>query len=183
MKKFDFSELKNNNSYILCVCEGKAEKAVVELLLKNGRLIFERKDLIEKELSKVGRRASDVEQYLNLEFDKKVVVLRVLDSRKESFKLNKIYVERGIQVVNIYTRPEIEILLILAEKMEKEYEKVKSDQKASDFCKQKFKKEKIKSEEYWKKRFENEMDCLIDAINRYAKMHPKENTLKDILMV
>lgn len=76
--------------YVLCICEGKAERAIIDLLLDNDKLIFKRESLIEKDLSKVGRKATDVEKFLNLDFDKEVVILRVLDSRKENFRLNNL---------------------------------------------------------------------------------------------
>ena len=34
--------------YIACICEGGAERAILDLLLDNYKLIFEREDLIEE---------------------------------------------------------------------------------------------------------------------------------------
>lgn len=36
--------------YIACICEGGAERAILDLLLDNHKLIFEREDLIEEEV-------------------------------------------------------------------------------------------------------------------------------------
>lgn len=36
--------------YTACICEGGAERAILDLLLDNHRLIFEREDLIENEI-------------------------------------------------------------------------------------------------------------------------------------
>lgn len=36
--------------YIACICEGGAERAILDLLLDNHKLIFERKELIEEEV-------------------------------------------------------------------------------------------------------------------------------------
>lgn len=177
----DFNIRQLENCYILCICEGKAERAIIDLLLDNDKLIFKRDGLIEKDLSRVGRKAADAEKFLNLDFDKEVVILRILDSRKENFKLNKLYIEKGIQVINVYTRPEIEMLLIIAENREKDFEKVKNKQKPSDFCKVILKGKKTKSYEYWYQKFENDISLLIKSINRYSKRYSKENDLKLIL--
>ncbi len=37
-------------NYIACICEGSAEKAILDLLLDNNKLIFERSDILEEEV-------------------------------------------------------------------------------------------------------------------------------------
>lgn len=39
--------------YIACICEGGAERAILDLLLDYDKLIFSRKDLIEEEILKL----------------------------------------------------------------------------------------------------------------------------------
>lgn len=36
--------------YIACICEGGAERAILDLLLDSDKLIFQRKDLIEEDV-------------------------------------------------------------------------------------------------------------------------------------
>lgn len=36
--------------YLACICEGGAEHAILDLLLDNHSLVFEREDLIEEEV-------------------------------------------------------------------------------------------------------------------------------------
>lgn len=36
--------------YIACICEGGAERAIMDLLLDSRKLIFDRTDLIEEEV-------------------------------------------------------------------------------------------------------------------------------------
>ena len=41
--------------YLACICEGGAEHAILDLLLDNHSLVFEREDLIEEEVLKCRR--------------------------------------------------------------------------------------------------------------------------------
>ena len=92
--------------YTACICEGGAERAIVDLLLDKKKLIFERKDLIEEEVLKP-RSAKEFEtRYLRKGFSEKITVYRILDSRGEEFKLSKAY-EHKVDVVNVITAPEI----------------------------------------------------------------------------
>ena len=97
--------------YTACICEGAAERAIIDLLLDKEKLIFERKDLIEEEVLKP-RSAKEFEtRYLRKGFSEKVTVYRILDSRREEFKLSKAYAHK-VDVVNVITAPEIEMLII-----------------------------------------------------------------------
>ncbi len=49
------------------------------------------------------------ERYLRKGFDEQISVIRILDSRREEFRLSKAY-EQKIDVVNVITAPEIEML-------------------------------------------------------------------------
>ena len=40
--------------YVACICEGAAEKAIMEILLDADKLIFKRDDLLEGELTENG---------------------------------------------------------------------------------------------------------------------------------
>ena len=46
---------------VACICEGGAERAILDLLLDKHKLIFEREDLIDEEVLKV-RNASILEE-------------------------------------------------------------------------------------------------------------------------
>ena len=51
------------------------------------------------------------EKYLRKGFLEKISVIRILDSRRENFKLSKAY-EQKVDVINVITAPEIEMLII-----------------------------------------------------------------------
>lgn len=77
--------------YVACICEGGAERAILDLLMDNHKLIFEREDLIEEEVLRC-RSAKDFERkYLKKGFSEKITIYRILDSRNENFKLSKAY--------------------------------------------------------------------------------------------
>lgn len=97
--------------YVACICEGSAEKAIINLLLDSDLCIFKKDNLIEQELLSCRSAKAFEERYLRKTFDDKITVIRVLDSRKEIFKLSKAYKEK-IDVINIITAPEIEVLII-----------------------------------------------------------------------
>ena len=77
--------------YIACICEGGAERAILDLLLDNHQLKFEREDLIEEEVLRC-RSAKEFEnKYLRKSYEEKITIYRVLDSRSEKFNLSKAY--------------------------------------------------------------------------------------------
>ena len=51
-RKFEISLDLNSNSIVACIVEGKAETAVIELLLKNDLLLFKEDNLLSGELIK-----------------------------------------------------------------------------------------------------------------------------------
>ena len=103
------------SKYIACICEGAAEQAVIELLLDSNKLIFRYDDMLENEVIRCRSAQKFEERYLRKGFTEKITILRILDSHRENFNLSRAY--RGkIDVINIVTAPEIEMLMIYAEK-------------------------------------------------------------------
>lgn len=100
--------------YIACICEGGAERAILDLLLDAHKLIFEREDLIEEEVLRCRSGREFEKRYLRKEFTDKITIYRVLDSRSERFNLSKVY-ELKVDVKNVITAPEIEKLIICNE--------------------------------------------------------------------
>lgn len=166
--------------YVACICEGSAENAIIELLLDADRLIFRREDLLEGELIRCRSAKNFEEQYLRKGFTEKITIVRIIDSRKESFNLSKPY-KHKIGVVNVITAPEIEMLAIFKENKYLDFKK--SGKKPSDFCKTNLKISKVKNYDYVKNYF-SDVDTLIAAIREYKRVSsvPKgEYTLYDLL--
>ena len=168
------------DGYIACICEGSAEQAIMELLLDDDKLIFSSEQLLEEEIIR-HRSAKEFEKrYLRKGFNEKIIVLRILDSRKENFKLSKAYVDK-VGVIDIITAPEIEMLIIFNEDKYNDFKK--SKMKPSEFCKTKLKFSKVKNYDFVKDYF-SDTDKLLKSIRKYRKdsnIKKGEYSLSDLL--
>lgn len=169
---------------VACICEGGAERTIIEILLNNNLLQFTSDQLLDGEiLGKRDRSAKNFEKnHLRKEFDEKITVIRILDSIGEKFELSKLYANK-IKVVNYITAPEIEMLIIISENKYKEYQKVKSKMRPSDFCKNILGINEVKSPRFIKTYFKN-ADVLINALKQYKStrvMQSDEHCLADLL--
>ena len=165
--------------YVACICEGAAEQTIMELLLDNNKLIFTYDDLLEGEPLRCRSAKAFEEQYLRKGFTDKITVLRVLDSRRENFKLSKAYAHK-IDVVNIITAPEIEMLVIFSEGKYNEYKK--SGKKPSIYCKEELRFADVKSAKFLKDYFKD-ITRLVSAIIEYkrvSKVRADEYALADL---
>ena len=81
-------------SYVACIAEGGAETAILELLLDHHLLIFERDTLIDEKILSCRSASAFENRYLRMGFEGKITVFRVLDSRRENFKLSKAYLHK-----------------------------------------------------------------------------------------
>lgn len=170
----------NLNGYIVVICEGSAEQAIMELLLNSDKLIFGHDRLFTGEIIKVRKAKKFEERYLKKGFQEKITILRILDSRKEQFKLSPLYADK-IEVINIITAPEIEMLVIINEDGYEQFKK--SKKKASDFCKSELKLPNVKSYNFVLDYF-SDTDKLIHSIKEYrrvSKIRNKEYMLYDLL--
>ena len=168
------------SKYVACICEGAAEQTIIELLLDNDKLIFTYDDLLEGELLRCRSAKSFEEQHLRKGFTDKITVLRVLDSRRENFKLSKAYAHK-IDAVNVITAPEIEMLIIFSEGKYNEYKK--SGKKPSIYCKEDLKFGDVKSAKFLKEYFKD-ITRLVYAITEYkrvSKARADEFALADLI--
>jgi hypothetical protein len=65
------------SKYIACICEGTAEQVIINILLDNNKLIFDRKDLLEEDVLRSRSGQKFEQQYLRKGFDDKITVLRI----------------------------------------------------------------------------------------------------------
>lgn len=168
------------SKYVACICEGAAEKTIIELLLDNDKLIFTYDDLLEGEPLRCRGAQALEKQHLRKGFTDKITVLRILDSRRENFKLSKAYAHK-IDVVNVITAPEIEMLVIFSEGKYNAYKK--TGKKPSIYCKEDLKLGDVKSAKFLKEYFKD-IKRLVDAVNEYkrvSKVRADEYTLADLI--
>lgn len=180
--------------YILCSCEGTAEEQIMKLLLEHGKLCFGRDDLVEEKFVRVRKGKDLASQFLNRDYGNRgIVILRILDRYNEKLVLPKEYVTKNIPIFDIITKPEIEILHIIAENASGEYSsarKHKKDLKPSEFCQGYFAKKlppkikSVKSEKFIEYMYGTNIDKLISAIKAYHHQVVSEDfyTLNDLLL-
>lgn len=158
------------NGYIACICEGSFEEAVIELLLDKNKLIFSYEDLLEEKIIRERSAKKFEQRYLRKGFNNKITILRILDSKKERFKLSKAY-ENKVDVINIITAPEIEMLIICNENHFSKFKN--SKMKPSEYCKIKLNYKNVKNEDFVKNYFSN-IDSLIHSIKEYKRVGPND---------
>ena len=150
--------------YKACICEGSAEEAVIDILIENDLLIFKREELLEERVIRCRNAKRFEERYLRKGFDEKI----------------KAY-EKKIDVTNIITAPEIEMLIIHAEGAYNQFKR--SGKKPSEFCKSSLRMHDVKSYDFVKKYF-SDPKTLVKAIREYrrtANIHNGEYSLSDLL--
>ena len=167
--------------YTACICEGGAETAILDLLLDQNKLIFSRNDLLEGEILKT-RKGKDFEtRYLKKDFSGKITVYRILDSRRENFKISKAY-QNKVDVINVITAPEIEMLIICNEGKYKDFKKRKK-MSPSEYCKSILEMKNVKSVSFVKSYFA-EISVLENSLYEYKRVsnvRKNEKTIWDLL--
>ncbi|MCL2150753.1 MAG: hypothetical protein FWH50_00805 [Coriobacteriia bacterium] len=135
------------SSWVLFSCEGAAEEVIVRKLSTAGYLICPEPSIIG--ITKK-RGARDIERsFLDIDYDRELLIVRIHDSSSEAFKLGKLY-EPRFKVYDVLTHREIEMLAIINEGRLADYEKVKSTMKPSAYCKEVLHMKKVKQTEFLK---------------------------------
>ena len=153
---------------ILLLCEGQNEEVLLNQLLDSNSLCFTRDDLI-------GRRPYPIRQLSNptikselKHYGMPVKVYRVGDKQNDKFPIPK----------DLKTKPELEMLLILNEGLEKEYEKVKSKISPKSFAKKRIIYNGIKydqSSEFLEMYYGNNISKLVNSIKKYKSYKKHHN--------
>jgi hypothetical protein len=157
-----------------------AEAAVMDILVDNDLLIFSRDEMLDESVIRCRSARRFEERYLRKGFDNQISVIRILDSHREEFRLSKAY-QHKIDVINVVTAPEIEMLIIHNEGAYEQFKK--SGKKPSDFCKVDLRMGDVKSYDFVHTYFSNP-DTLLQAIKEYrrvANIQKGEYTLSDLL--
>jgi len=121
----------------LIMCEGPNEMEIIRILLVNDRLIFGEDDLIGLTPFHARQITSNamVRTELNLYPGNDVLIMRIGDKQNEKLKIPAEYTEKIADIEKYCTKPELEILLIIAEGLLSEYEKSKSSITPKAFAK------------------------------------------------
>ncbi|EHB5084657.1 hypothetical protein JX188_002225 [Enterococcus faecalis] len=164
-----------NCNLVAFFCEGNSEKYIMELLLQKYLLKYTHSDLVGEKL--FDRKKSSMEtftnQFLTMDYEgKKIDVYGIQDSEK-SFQFKYPYNDKIEVNTIVITAPEIEMLMIHSLNLYKDYCKVKSRKKPSEFVadKLKLKKSKIKSKSFILDFYEQH--DLVMAIKTHKEKAPK----------
>lgn len=161
-----------DSSLIACICEGGAETAIMDILLDNNLLIFKREQPITENVIPRTSARDFEKRYLRVEYGKKIIILRTIDSRSEEFRLSRAY-KCQVEVIDVITAPEIEMLVIIKENKYVEYFRSRVS-KPSDFCKQNLKISNVKKPDFIRDYF-SDPESLISSINEYHRIHRQRN--------
>ncbi len=152
--------------YVACIAEGASETAIIDILLDHHLLIFERKEMLEERVLRCRSASTFESRYLRKGFSEKITVYRILDSRRENFRLSKAY-EHKVDVINVITAPEIEMLIIFNENRYDDFKK--SDMKPSEYCRAVLKYRYVKTYDFIAQYF-SDPAILISAIKKYTEL-------------
>ena len=140
--------------YKACICEGSAEDAIIDILVDNDLLIFNREEMLEERVIRCRSAKRFEERYLRKGFEEQISVIRILDSRREEFRLSKAYEQFK-----------------------------RSGKKTSEFCKTNLRMHDVKSYDFVKQYFSTPQ-LLVKAIKEYrrtANIPKGEYSLSDLL--
>jgi hypothetical protein len=130
----------NEDEFIYAlIAEGGSEHAMLDVLLKHDLLKFKKEQVLKEKVLRTRSGAKFQNEHLKQGFrGRKLIIYRVLDSKVENFKLGKAYQQKVEKIIDLRTRPEIEMLFIIHFDDYKKYNQVKSKMKPSDFAKQSY---------------------------------------------
>ena len=173
----------------LIMCEGSNELAVINILLQNDLLTIKEDDLLGLKAFHARQINSNsaVKLELNIYPGNDVCVLRIGDTLTEKLTIPEDYANKIVNTEKYCTKPELEVLLIIAENLWGEYEKKKSSVKPKVFAKTEIVfngKRYNNSTTFYEQYFEDRADLLVDSIKQYKhlKKHDKEELyLADLL--
>lgn len=164
--------------YIGLLCEGNSEVQLMQYLLDKNALIFSKEQIIDRRPihARQGKKIKPIIDSMPIDVD--IVLYRIGDTLKEKFDLSCFGEKRKshITIIDINTKPEIEILIIIKEGLYNEYLKLKSKIKPKQFIKQ------------YLKEYSNFNDYLLQnnlilAIKEYKRLkHSNKNNRNNIFL-
>lgn len=174
---------------LLIMCEGPNELEIIRILLENNKLKFTEDDLLGLTPYHARQISSNaqVRTALNIYSGQDVIVIRIGDKQNEKLKIPNVYQDKIIAVEKYCTKPELEMLLIIAENLVDEFEKNKSSKKPKEFAKEHIccgRKHYNNSTQFYREYFGNNVPLLVSSIKKYKQIHAHskdEQYLADLL--
>ena len=161
----------------LIMCEGPNELEIIRMLLAHDKLIFTEDDLLNLvpyHARQIGNNAA-VKTALKL-YHGEIQVLRIGDKLSDELKIPKEYKDRISNVRKYCTKPELEMLLIISENKDSDFEKVKSKISPKIFSKENViynNKHYNNSTAFYREYYGERIELLVDTIKRYKQLKGK----------
>lgn len=157
----------------LIMCEGSNELQIINILLEHDKLILGRDDLVTLTPFHARQlKSTAIQTALRVYPGKDIKILRIGDSMSDSLTIPKDMEDRFMGIEKYCTKPELEMLLIIAEGLAAEYDKVKSKVKPKIFAKKNIKcgnKPYDNSSQFYLDYFDDNVDLLVDSIKEYKR--------------
>lgn len=164
---------------ILIMCEGPNELKIVNLLLDNNKLKFTRDDLLDMRPFHARQLTSPQLKPALDAYHGDIEIYRIGDKMSDALKVPKELLPVIKSQAKFCTKPELEMLLIIAENKASDFEKVKAKQKPKDFCKQNVickRKKYDNSTVFYEDYFGDRIELLVSAITEYHRTHGKHKS-------
>ena len=161
----------------LILCEGPNELEIIRMLLEHDKLIFTEDDLLNLvpyHARQIEKNAA-VKAALNL-YHGDVHVLRIGDKLNDELKIPREYKEKIKDVKKYCTKPELEMLLIISENKDSDFEKVKSRISPKMFSKENIVYNRIRynnSTAFYREYYGERMELLVGTMKRYKQLKGK----------
>ena len=161
----------------LIMCEGPNELEIIRMLLEHDKLVFAEDDLLNLvpyHARQIGNNAA-VKTALNLYYGD-VEVLRIGDKLNDELKIPREYKGKIKGIKKYCTKPELEMLLIISENMDSEFEKVKSKTSPKTFSKENVLYNRVRydnSTAFYRDYYGERIDLLVNTIKRYKQLKGK----------
>ena len=153
---------------ILIMCEGPNELKIVNLLLDKGKFKFTRDDLLDMRPFHARQLTSPQLKPALDAYHGEIAIYRIGDKMTDSLKIPKELLLSIKSQAKFCTKPELEMLLIIAENKE-----------PKDFCKQNVvynRKKYDNSTAFYEEYFQDRIDLLTSAITEYHRTHGKHKS-------
>lgn len=161
----------------LIMCEGPNELEIIRMLLEYDKLVFTEDDLLNLvpyHARQIGNNAA-VKTALNLYYGD-VGIIRIGDKLNDEVKIPREYKGKIKEIKKYCTKPELEMLLIISENMDSEFEKVKSKISPKTFSKENVVYNRTRydnSTAFYRDYYGDRIDLLVNTIKRYKQLKGK----------
>lgn len=161
----------------LIMCEGPNELEIIRMLLEHNKLIFTEDDLLNLvpyHARQIGNNAA-VKTALNL-YHGEVQVLRIGDKLSDELKIPREYKGKITEIRKYCTKPELEMLLIISENIDSDFEKVKSKTSPKAFSKENIVYNRRcydNSTAFYRDYYGERIDLLVATIKCYKQLKGK----------